>query len=363
MNELNIHGVVGEGMLTSAEVSRQLAAMDQTLPLKVSIDSPGGDVLQGFSIQSALSEYEGPKTFVIESFAGSIASYILTAKGGDIEITANGYVMIHNPIIEVAGDDEELRNRADFVAKAKADMIADYSRLTGMDADEVLSLMKAETFFNATESVDAGFAHRVRQVKKPSSVLQLSAYATQVPHKIIQCLGDGPKAKSNPVSEGGRQMAESSKPATVQDIRAAHPKASSDFILSCIERQLPVASVAAAAAEELMAENEQLKAEMEAMKEDHAKALAEYETKTMEEEEAKAKAMEEEEAKAKAMEESAGNPPVDPPSEEEAPTATAQWKSQISARCKDGMPRAKAVQLVNRDFPGLRERMLEEANA
>lgn len=362
MNELNIHGVVGEGMLTSAEVSRQLAAMDQTLPLKVSIDSPGGDVLQGFSIQSALSEYEGPVTCVVESFAGSIASYILTA-ASEIEITANGYVMIHNPIAEVVGDDEELRNRADFVAKAKADMIADYSRLTGMDADEVLSLMKAETFFNATESVDAGFAHRVRQVKKPSSVLQLSAYATRLPHKIVSCLGTVSEANTTEIYEEGIEMPVSSSPATLQEIKSAYPKANSDFILSCLEKKLPLASVSAAAIDDLAAENEQLKAEMEAMKEDHAKALAEYETKAMEEEEAKAKAMEEEEAKAKAMEESAGNPPVDPPSEEEAPTATAQWKSQINARCKNGMPRAKAVQLVNRDFPGLRERMLEEANA
>ena len=42
-------------------------------------------------------------------------------------------------------------------------------------------------------------------------------------------------------------------------------------------------------------------------------------------------------------------------------TATAQWRSAVDAKAAT-MPRAKAILQVDREHPGLREKMIDEAN-
>ena len=164
-------------------------------------------------------------------------------------------------------------------------------------------------------------------------------------------------------------MSESTKPAaaSLAEIKAAFPKFKAEFVLSCIERSLPMASVMT---EALAAMDE----EMQALK---AK-LAQYE---QQEEQAKAKSMEEEElAKAKAMEEEKEEEEVEAKAKAKArlgvrpvakaaggsaskPSATAQWTGSVSSKVASGLSRSQAIHAVEREFPGLRQQMIEEANA
>jgi hypothetical protein len=158
--------------------------------------------------------------------------------------------------------------------------------------------------------------------------------------------------------------------ATIQEIKAAFPKAKADFIVKCLERSLPLASVATAAAEEMMTENEELKKQVSAMTEE----LAKY--KSMDEENAKAKAMdedEEESAKAKAMDdeeeekhEAKARSGVRPVAKAKtgSPSARVRWESAIDAalpKCNGN--KMKAVALASRNNPGLREAFVAEVNA
>ena len=350
MSEIQLFGVIGEDV-TAPEVKAALADADRTQTLVVKIDSPGGSVFAGNAIHAALRAYDGPKKAVVESFAGSIASFILTAFD-EVEITSNGYVMIHNPSMDMNGDDEDHARSAKLLAEIKEQMITAYADRMGASPEEVARQMKSETFFSAQEAQASGLVGSVLDTSKPSALQDV--VFNSMPHRVVACV----RSVGEPLAPKEKPMADKNEPvaASVKEIKAMFPKMASDFILTCVEKELPMASVAAAAAEELMAENETLKAEnadlqakLSAMEEDGA--------------EAKAKAVEEEESKANAEATAKANAPVARATTTPGETAKQRWDSAVSACVSEGLPRAKAVQKANRTNPGLRAEMLAEVNA
>jgi hypothetical protein len=152
--------------------------------------------------------------------------------------------------------------------------------------------------------------------------------------------------------------------ASLAEIKAALPKAKPDFILKCLERNLPMASVMSEAAATLEEECMSLRAELEKMK--SAKAMEDEQmanAKAQEGEQMKAKAMEEEEqAKAKAR---SGVKPIAKAASgvSGSASASAKWRSVLQSKIDSGIPRAKAILAIEVEHPGLRQQMVEEVNS
>lgn len=382
MNQLNLHGTIGVGTNTSEAIAAQIDAMDQSDKLRVSFDSPGGDVLQGFSIRSKLAAYAGPKLFVVESYAGSIASYILTAATGPqdkIEITGNGYVMIHNPSVGAEGDDDELRKKADLVAKVKQDMIEGYAQLSGKSPDEIQAIMKEENYYRATEALEAGWVHAVQNRKVATP--QLAALDS----KLRPAADAGQKSPTPTPTE--KTMAE----ATIGEIRAAFPQASDSFIVACLEEKLTMPGVTAKAVSATADENRKLQERIEALEAENAKLKAAGEKMYAEQgDDDDAEAMYDDDKVAAEQEEDDDDDEVEAKDDDVKAHSTAQlkakapkrkkpgkgstpgmqlggakqeWQAAIKAHVDSGMPKARAIQLVAKENPGLRERVVAEANA
>jgi ATP-dependent protease ClpP protease subunit len=351
MSEIKLFGVIGQDVLAS-DVKDQLAEADRNEELIVRIDSPGGSVFVGNAIHSAILSYDGPKRAIVESFAGSIASYILTAFDR-VDITANGYVMIHNPSMKSDGDDEDHERDAKLLREIKSQMIEAYVKKLNDTPDNVAAMMKSETFFSAGEAVEAGLVTSIVGERKASSIP--INFLQSMPFSAVACLRDGggepSTPKDNPVAEKNEPVA-----ASVTEIRTAFPKMSSDFVLKCVEKEMPMASVAAAASEELIAENETLSAKNQELQEQ----VAAFEAKEAEAvAQAEAEKSSDEEAKAKAK----ANGPVAVGNQSGTPTASARWSQAVSGYIEAGMSRAKAVATANRSNPGLRDEYLSEVNA
>lgn len=176
-----------------------------------------------------------------------------------------------------------------------------------------------------------------------------------MPHGVVAALFGAGSGGEKRDSKKGHTMAESQPvAATLEEIEAAFPKAKSDFVIKCLKKKMPMASVATAAVEELMAENAQLQARIQAMEQEMTKAKAMDPAEVIEEmteeepaEEAKAKGV-----KAVAKAKTSG------------PSASVKWQSAIQSAlpdCKGN--KMKAVALASRNNPGLREAMLAEVNA
>lgn len=352
-NEIKLFGEIGKDVKT-IDVKSQLDAMDQSQLLVVRIDSEGGNVFDGFSIYDAVKSYQGKKKAVIESTAFSAASFIAMACD-EIEITENGYMMMHAPYLEVQGDDIAHAEASEILGKLKESYITAYESRSGMSRDQIAAMLSTDTFIDAKTAVDQGFADRIL-MPKATSRFAAAAKFKNMPQGVLELLRCNRPDAGDKRETTQEQTMSDTKPvaASLAEIKAAFPKAKPDFVLNCLERQMPMASVMTEMVSALENENMALKAELDNCK-------SQLSAKAEEEETMKAKAMEEEEAaKAKAK---SGVKPV-AKAKEGSPSASAKslWNSAIQAKVASGIPKAKAAALVNRENPGLREQMLAEIN-
>ena len=127
----------------------------------VHINSPGGDVMAGAEIYSALREHslngEGTVTVIVTALAASAASIIAMA-GDRILMHPVAYMMIHNPWTFAVGDAKELRKTAKTLDVISEGLISAYQQRTGKDRDELKRMLENETWMSAGTCVEEGFA-------------------------------------------------------------------------------------------------------------------------------------------------------------------------------------------------------------
>lgn len=365
-NEITMFAEIGAGV-TAKAIKAQLAVANTEEPLTVRIDSEGGSVFEGFSIYSACQAYAGPKVCIIESAAFSIASYIAMAFDR-VQITRNGYMMIHNPSVETVGDDEDLAKQANLLAKLKASMIEAYSEKTKMPPETVEKMMRDETFLNAEEALAAGFVDEIVDYAKPSRVIEASGKTKEsMPFRVVAALrseapdsGEGSVVEEPSVADTPKKIV-----ATVKQLKAAFPKAKSDFIVKAMEEEMTMEEATAEMLEELQAENEMLTAKLKAMEEEQtAKAMEEEEVaKAMDDEEPEAVEEEETTAKAKVAAKSGAKPVARVAGAPKARPAKELWSEAVGKFTAKGLDKPTAVRRANKENPGLRERMLAEINS
>ena len=363
MKTIRIDGVIGTGKdeISAASIREQLP-QNGTDPIAVKIHSEGGSVFEGFAMHDAFAAYQGPKTLSIESSAFSIASFIACAFD-DVEISSNGYMMLHNPYAQVEGDDEDFARQSEMLGKLKSSMVTAYASRSGKSEDEIKAILKNETYLNAQQSVEMGLAKRI--AGQPV-IGRAFAKVKTMPHGVVAALFGAGSGGDNDSMKGHKMPESTPVAATLKEIKAAFPKAKAERVIAWALKEMPMASVAAAAAEEMMTENEELATKCKAMEEELAKyKAAELEISTEdegEEEMPDAKAMEDEEKKPDAKAKARGVKPV-AKARTSGPSASVRWNQAVeSAMAKTG-DKMKAVALANRNHPGLREAFLAEANA
>ena len=344
---------IGEGTINAESFSVLLAAADTSDTLYVDFHSEGGGVFDGFAIYNQLKEWPGKKVARVKAAAFSIASYIAMACD-EVEIADNGFFMIHNPWTETTGDDAAHAKSGELLAELKESMIGAYSKKTGMDAAMVQSLMNAESYIGAKRAVELGLADRVIEpappTNQPKSQLPQAVYAVMYPQP------SGTNADKKDVIMSTAKVA-----ATVKTIKSAFPKASTEFIVRCMEEEMSMEEVTEENAKAMEEENEELKAKVAAMEEE----IAALKAKAMEDEDEMAKAMEEEEEIAALVKakRTGVKPIASVPSGSNKKSALEQWQSLVDRFKAKGHKGSRAAILANKANPGLRSQIVEEANA
>ena len=123
----------------------------------VAINSEGGSVIYGMSTFSLINSCPIETECVIEGIAASMGS-IIWAAGKRLYMHDYSLLMIHNPFIEDASDDENTK-RSIEVFRKQIETI--YVKRFGLSEDQVKDIMDGKenldgTFFSAQEAVDAG---------------------------------------------------------------------------------------------------------------------------------------------------------------------------------------------------------------
>jgi len=164
MSELYIYDEIGPsdwGLVDDKWVISELAKIPDDENVVVRINSPGGDAFAGISIYNALTR-RGNVTVEVDALAASAASIIAMA-GDTIRMASNAHMMIHDAWMFAMGNAAEMRKSADLLEKIDGTIAATYSRRVGQDVEAVSALMDDETWFTATEAVEAGFADEISE--------------------------------------------------------------------------------------------------------------------------------------------------------------------------------------------------------
>ena len=130
--------------------------------LTVRINSYGGEVAEGLAIYNLLKSYEGEVTTICDGFACSAASVVFMA-GAKRIMPRSSLLMIHNAWTWASGDADDLRKAADDLEKITQPSVEIYTSVSNLDADEIKAMMDAETWIDADEALDYGFATEISE--------------------------------------------------------------------------------------------------------------------------------------------------------------------------------------------------------
>lgn len=158
---IGIYDVIGQDYWTGEGVTaKRIAAALRSIgagPVTVNINSPGGDMFEGFAIYNLLREHPGEVTVKVLGLAASAASVIAMA-GDTVQMSRASFLMIHNAWVIAAGNRNDLREIADFLEPFDRAMADIYAARTGLDAAAIGEMLDAETWLGGSDAIAQGFA-------------------------------------------------------------------------------------------------------------------------------------------------------------------------------------------------------------
>lgn len=142
--------------VTAKRVSAALRAIGQR-DVTVSINSPGGDFFEGVAIYNLLRAHPAKVTVQVMGIAASAASVIAMA-GDEILMGDGAFLMIHNAWAVAIGNRHDMAAAAETLTPFDAAMADVYAARSKLSADEAAALMDKETWINANQAIEDGFA-------------------------------------------------------------------------------------------------------------------------------------------------------------------------------------------------------------
>lgn len=124
------------------------------------INSPGGDVQEGFALSSALRTHQGRKVAVVEGVCASAATFPLCACD-EVRMHPESMLMLHAPWGGASGNADDLENYASVLRQMESLMVSMYARRTGKDEATVREWMSRDTWWTPSEALAAGLCDSV----------------------------------------------------------------------------------------------------------------------------------------------------------------------------------------------------------
>jgi len=151
--------------VTPKQFKKDMDALGDISSLNIYINSGGGDVFAGQAIYSMLKRHSATKNVYIDGLAASMAS-VIAMVGDNVYMPSNAMLMVHNPWTIAMGNANDFRAMADTLDKIRESSIAVYRDKTGMEDDEIIKLLDAETWMTAEDAVAMGFADEIEGGKQ-----------------------------------------------------------------------------------------------------------------------------------------------------------------------------------------------------
>lgn len=162
--EINLFDEVGEGGISGQSFADEMQMLVDfgVKEINININSPGGSIMDGFSIFHAITNSEATVNTHIVGVAASMAG-IFALAGDHITIVDFGQVMLHDPLISSNGKKiEDLTPEQEKALNAmRASLLMILKNRTNKTEKELSEMLKAETWLNAKEALEGGFVDEI----------------------------------------------------------------------------------------------------------------------------------------------------------------------------------------------------------
>jgi ATP-dependent Clp protease protease subunit len=166
--ELELYGVLSEFSWFEDDVTPKMFKTDlynngKGGPIKVRINSWGGDVVAASVMRAILADYPGQITVQVDGVAAS-AAVIVAIAGDKILVQDSAYMMIHDPSVAflfASLDIQALKALTGELETVRDGIVAAYAERTGLAPVKLQHMMADETWMTAAEAVALGFADEI----------------------------------------------------------------------------------------------------------------------------------------------------------------------------------------------------------
>lgn len=155
---MRLFGEIGE-QVDADLFAQELAALDNVADtVHLHINSPGGDVISGLSIVSAMQSMRAFIHVHVDGIAASMAAVIAIA-GDKISMQDYAKLMIHNPY--PSDDSAKINDKMRKALNSLTDTLQTILSRRGCKKEKIDSLMSAETWFTADEAKAEGLIDEI----------------------------------------------------------------------------------------------------------------------------------------------------------------------------------------------------------
>ncbi len=143
-----------------------LEAEDNTLPITLFLNTPGGSVSDGLAIYDTIRLLKSPLTAVVTGTAASMGSIILLACEKQRRLMLrHSKIMIHDASFgkrEIGGmKPAEIREMLADLEKTNSRLVEIIADRCGKSVDEVAQITKNDSYFDAEEAIKFGLASAI----------------------------------------------------------------------------------------------------------------------------------------------------------------------------------------------------------
>lgn len=161
---------------------QQAIENDEDEEIILDVASNGGDVFSASEIYTMLKSSGKNIVVNIQGLAASAASVISMA-GNTVNISPTAQMMIHKASVVGAGNADDFEHEAKVLNGIDESIASAYELKTGMKQEDLLQMMASETWLNAKEAVDKGFADNIMFSNDENEAIVVTNSINHIPSK------------------------------------------------------------------------------------------------------------------------------------------------------------------------------------
>ncbi|GAB0491814.1 hypothetical protein MMPV_003069 [Pyropia vietnamensis] len=172
-NRLYRERIIFLGQEIDDEIANQIIAVmlyleseDNTKPIYLYINSPGGSVIAGLALFDTMKHIKSEIVTINVGLAASMASFLLAAgEPGKRLALPHSRVMIHQPMGGAQGQAADIKVEAEQILRIKKNLVAEYARMTGQTIETIIKDLNRDNFMSAEAAKEYGLIDMVIEGK------------------------------------------------------------------------------------------------------------------------------------------------------------------------------------------------------